>query len=444
MKKIKRILFALAAILLVLLAIPFFLPVADFEEKIELMAAQALGVPVNIGSIQFALLPSPRVHLTQLEIGENSAITATEVTAVHRFASLFSGTKELALLKLKEPKVKKSGVDFLLAFAEKGKKNTDEAPPVLLRRLVLEHANVEWPAVKIPAFDADVELGVNNALQNVEFNSLDDTLEISLSPKEDYQEITLKARKWRLPIESPITFDALESNMILKDSTLQINALIGKLLGGTLQANGTLDWRRGWRLSTKFDLKNISLVKTFAALGKKPPLTGQLFANGGLSASAKSAVGLGDRIAVDAPFKIQNGVLQGVDLLKVANFLLKSSAGGETKFDTFTGNAHVRGKQYKLSNLNVQSGLLGATGHVTVAPSKALSGEVKVEVKNSAKMVAIPMNVSGTLDSPMVFPTKSALIGGALGTAVLPGAGTAAGVQVGEKAEKVLKGLFGD
>jgi len=67
-----------------------------------------------------------------------------------------------------------------------------------------------------------------------------------------------------------------------------------------------------------------------------------------------------------------------------------------------------------------------------------------VEVKNSAKMVAIPMNVSGTLDSPKVFPTKAALIGGALGTAVLPGAGTAAGVQVGEKAEKMLKGLFGD
>ncbi len=78
-----------------------------------------------------------------------------------------------------------------------------------------------------------------------------------------------------------------------------------------------------------------------------------------------------------------------------------------------------------------------------MAPSKALSGEVKVEVKNSASMVAIPMNVSGTLDSPTVFPTKSALIGGALGTAVLPGAGTAAGVQVMDKAEKALGSLFG-
>ena len=51
----------------------------------------------------------------------------------------------------------------------------------------------------------------------------------------------------------------------------------------------------------------------------------------------------------------------------------------------------------------------------------------------------VPLNLSGTLDSPMALPTGAALTGAALGTAILPGVGTAAGARVGNWAE----GLFG-
>ncbi len=52
----------------------------------------------------------------------------------------------------------------------------------------------------------------------------------------------------------------------------------------------------------------------------------------------------------------------------------------------------------------------------------------------------MPLNVSGTLDSPMALPTGASVTGAALGTAVLgPGIGTSVGAKVGNWAE----GLFG-
>lgn len=439
----KRKLLWLAAVFLALLIVPFFIPTATYLEKTQQLASDVMGVPVKIGSMHLALLPTPRANLGDIVIGKHEEIRLHQLAVVPAISTLFSDTKTISAVHLDKPEISKAGIDLLTTLAKPDKSGQQENS-VAIRRVTIKEAKITWPKVVIPVFDADVELGDHNALQSVDLTSHDNTLELHLVPVEERQEITLKARRWRLPMETPIMFDALKSDMVLAGSTLQIKALDGRLLGGTLQASGTLDWQRGWRLKGKFDLKGISLGKTFTALGKKPPLTGQLFANGSLQSAAKTAGGLGDRLALDTPFKIQDGVLHGVDLLKVASLLLKGNTGGETQFDTFTGNLQMRGKQYHLSDLDVQSGLLGATGHVTVAPNKSLNGEVKVELKQSAKMVAIPLDVSGTLDSPMVFPTKSALIGGALGTAVLPGAGTAAGVQAAEKAEKVLKGLFGD
>ncbi|HAJ72182.1 MAG TPA: AsmA family protein, partial [Methylophilaceae bacterium] len=55
--------------------------------------------------------------------------------------------------------------------------------------------------------------------------------------------------------------------------------------------------------------------------------------------------------------------------------------GGETQFDTFSGQLAVTGQQYQLSNMDVSSGLLSANGYVTISPQKKLTGTVEVELK---------------------------------------------------------------
>jgi hypothetical protein len=55
----------------------------------------------------------------------------------------------------------------------------------------------------------------------------------------------------------------------------------------------------------------------------------------------------------------------------------------------------------------------------------------------------VPLVVGGTLDSPSVTLSRSALAGAAIGTLIAPGVGTAAGAGAGDKLGTALKGLFG-
>jgi hypothetical protein len=89
--------------------------------------------------------------------------------------------------------------------------------------------------------------------------------------------------------------------------------------------------------------------------------------------------------------------------------------------------------------------VLTARGDVTVSPARALGGRVTVELARGVTggLVAVPVEVSGTLESPAVSVSRGALLGAAIGTAVMPGVGTGAGAKLGDKIDKGLKGLFG-
>jgi hypothetical protein len=94
---------------------------------------------------------------------------------------------------------------------------------------------------------------------------------------------------------------------------------------------------------------------------------------------------------------------------------------------------------YRLTDLKIASSGVAARGNVTIAASKALSGQLNTNVSAIGKAVSIPLVVGGTLDSPLLYPNPTALAGAAAGTVLLPGVGTAAGAKLGE----FVDGLFG-
>jgi hypothetical protein len=95
---------------------------------------------------------------------------------------------------------------------------------------------------------------------------------------------------------------------------------------------------------------------------------------------------------------------------------------------------------YHFSDLEISSGLLKATGDVTISKTKELSGDVSAAVRGTASLIATPLSLSGTVDDPVVRPSKAALAGAAVGTAILPGVGTAIGAKAGEFTKKLFGG----
>ena len=214
--------------------------------------------------------------------------------------------------------------------------------------------------------------------------------------------------------------------------------IAGALYGGTLSGKVEVSWQKIWKLAGEAKISGLDITPATQALKVKSALSGRLDASGPFSAQAPKPAGLADAFNADIGFKVNQGVLQGFDLASAAKNLFKGGGGGNTQFDELTGRLKVTGHAYKLSSVRVTSGVLKAEGKVDISAAKQLSGRIDTELKGTAGVVSVPLAVSGTLDHPILLPTKGSMLGAAVGTVLLPGVGTSVGSSIGDKIGKMF------
>jgi uncharacterized protein involved in outer membrane biogenesis len=352
--------------------------------------------------------------------------------------------KTISVIKVDHPVVKRSALELVDKLTHKPVDEQSTPAPVVIRQIVLNTVKLDWPEMTLPEFDAALHLTEANQLDTAEIQTTDGNLKATLQPGDGMQLISVKAAQWQVPVGPPFLLDRLDMQMTLRDTGLDITKLEADLYDGRLTGTGALTWQKAWQLNGKLNVDHLALRDPVALLSKSTRLSGKLFGDGTYSATAKTPAALADKLQATFRFRVDDGVLYGLDLAKAATLLLKSGQqGGETRFDEMSGLVKVSGKQYHLQNLNVVSGLLTAAGQVKIMPSKQLDGVVEVDLKKGVSLATVPLQVSGTVSKPQVFPTKAALAGAVAGTAVLgPGVGTTLGVKAGSALDKV-KGLFG-
>lgn len=450
MKISKKLLIGLAVVVGLLFILPFLIPMQTYLQKAEVIASEKLGAPVVIGSAHLFLLPSPRVVLSNIAVGNHQELNVEKLVVIPTISSLFSTYKTLDL-KISKPVINKAALDIVAALSAK-KPDNNEPTSVRVRHVKIDEMELVWPGAKYPIMNGEATLTDTYKLESATLETVDGNLEADVTPKpnSDEQLIIVKANKWTLPVGLPLLIDKAQMEMHLKGSKLEIPKIDVALYGGTLTGDAVLTWPENkgvtsWHMNGKLAIANLATKQPSSLVSKSVYLSGHLFGNGNFSAKAKQAGQLADNLRADFKFKINDGVLHGLDLVKVASLIIRQSqSGGETEFDEFSGLLNVSGKQYHIQNLKISSGLLAAAGQVKVKPSKALDGIVAVDVKNSMGLTEIPLVVSGTLSQPVVYPSKAAIAGAVAGTAVLgPGVGTSLGIKAAGALDKV-KGLFGD
>lgn len=440
MKKSQKIVFAAALVIGLLFILPFLIPMQTYLHKAEQIASEKLGQPVTIGAAHVMLLPSPRVSASDIVVGSHDELKVANLVVIPTIGTLFSDVKILDL-NISKPVVKKAALDFVAALKTSG----DAASSVNIRHIKIDDLQLLWPKVKLPMLKAEATLTSENKLESATVKTADGKLSADVTPQNsDEQLIMVNANKWTLPAGLPLLIDKAKLEMHLKGSKLIIPSIDIALYGGKLKGDAVLSWQKNWRVTGNFGIDNLSTQEPSRLVSKSVYLSGSLLGKGNFSSAAKDAGVLADNLQTNMQFKVNHGVLHGLDLVRVASLLLKQNqSGGETQFDVLSGVLNASGKQYQLRDLKISSGLLAATGQVKVKPNKTLDGVVEVEVKSGMGMAAIPLNVSGTVDRPVLLPTKAALAGAVAGTAILgPGVGTSLGVKAAGAVDK-LKGLFG-
>jgi len=441
MKKNKKILIGIFILISVLIILPFFIPIKTYLNEAEKLASAELGVPVTISSGRLLLLPSPRVVISGVNVGEGDVLALEQLAVIPSLTTIFSATKVVDI-HITKPTVKKEALDIMLALAGKKTDANNEPKMVNVRHVRVDALQLDWPTLKLPALNAEISFLNNQQLSVATLESMDGTLTAKVTPEQGEHLISIHAEKWTLPVGLPLLIDNATLEARLKADRLEVSRIEMELYGGKVNANLNMSWQKGWRSNGKVKVEGLAVKEPSRLISKAVYLSGQLSGNGFFSSAAKNADRLIDNINAEFTFKVHDGVVHGVDLIKVASLLTKQTTGGETAFDDFSGLANAKGKQYHLKDLKLSSGLLSGNGQVKIAPDKELDGSGEVEIKHGVSLVAVPLDISGTLDNPVILPSKAAIAGAVAGTAILgPGLGTSVGVKAAGALDK-LKGLF--
>jgi uncharacterized protein involved in outer membrane biogenesis len=438
MKWLKRVLIVLVALAGVAALVPFFVSAEDYLPAIEKELSTRLERPVSIDSLRASLFPLPHAVLDGITIGNSDDIKVRKVTLKPDLWSLFGSSKVIRSIDFEEPVLSYEALSGLLALTGENR----GAGAVRIEAVRLRGAVVKLERGTFGPFDADVQVSSASQQGEVTLRTQDDVLKARVIPvggEPGLYALELSAKGWTPPMGPAIRFDELNLKGSVTLAGAELADINAKLYGGTLAGQIAVGWEKGVSVKGELTLKQVGLKELLALASPNPRLSGRLDARPRFSASAAEASQLDEALRVETPFTVHAGVLHGFDLTDPATLVLKQGGGGQTRFDALAGQLVMERRHYRFSQLKIAAGALSARGHVTVAPSKALSGQLTTSLKAGGAAAAVPVVVAGTLDSPMLLPNTTALLGAAAGSAVLgPGLGTAAGAKLGEFAEGLL------
>ncbi|HET9664540.1 MAG TPA: AsmA-like C-terminal region-containing protein [Burkholderiales bacterium] len=439
MKWLKRGAIAFGMVLALLALLPFFFALDDYIPHIEREASAKLKEPVSIQSIRASVLPVPHLTVKGIAVGRTRDVKIGRITMTPDLWSLLGTVKTIRMIEVDELVLNQAALERIPLWA----KPDGSKGPALIRigSIRLEGAVVVLGKTNFGPFDAHIRMSAAGEPQDVVISTRDGALKATIKPDGKNYLIDAAAKSWKLPLGPPIRFDELTIKGTATLDNATFNELNARLYGGRVSGNAALRFQKGLQLTGRFDVRQVELRDLVPLLSPGSRATGKLDAKPVLSAKSANASQFASALRVATPFSVHNGVLYGVDIQKAAtNLLLKGPTGGETRFDELSGHLLLERGAFRFTQLKVVSGALGASGNVTISQSKELSGRISAQVKAGGVAAAsVPLNVSGTVQSPLLLPTAGAVAGAAVGTAILgPGVGTSVGAKVGEWTENLF------
>ena len=444
MKWLKRIGLVLGVLILLLAVVPFFISLDDYIPRIEEEISARLKEPVKIGGLRAAALPLPHVTVDGITVGKTEDIKVGKVTITPDFWSLLEPTKVIKSIEIEQFILTQKAIDKIPAWTKTDPKPKQEPAAMRVESITINDALVKLDKASFGPFDAQLNMNSSGDLEDASLATQDGKLKAYVKPDKSNYLIDASAKAWKLPVGPAIQFDELNIKGVATLKGANLNYVRAKLYGGTVAGKANVAWQKGMQLKGNFDVNQVELKPLVPLLSPGTNVSGKLNAKPVFSANAANAGQLMNALHLETPFNVQNGVLYGVDVSKAATSLISRDGGkgGETRFDTLSGHLVMDRGTYRFTQLNVASGSLAANGNVTISPEKELSGRVNAQVKaGQVTAASVPLNVSGTVQSPILLPTAGYLAGAAVGTAILgPGLGTSIGTTIGSGISRLFGG----
>lgn len=441
MKWFKKILIFIGLLFAIALILPFFITLNDYIPQIESAASKKLNEPVTINNIAFSLLPTPHITIEGISLKKTKDLHLGKIVVTPDFISSRKSSIIIKRIEIDALVLPQLAFDKIPEWSQSDAPTPEnKLPQIRLDSIILTNAQVTSGKMIFGPFDAHVNFNSANKLEEASITTLDGKLKILAKPDQSNYLIDINAQKWTLPIGPAIVFDELNIKGIATLDDANFNEMSAKLYGGTAKGKMSVVWQKGLKLNGNLDIHQVEMQKIASMLSSSTHVSGQLNAKPVFSASATSAGQLTSALHLETLFNIQHGVLYGVDVQKAATSMIKKkTTGGETHFEQLSGHLVMAHGGYNFTQLKISADTLAVDGSVNISAKKELSGRINAQVKMLGASTKVPLNVTGTIDSPMLYPTSGTITGAVIGTAIMgPGVGTSVGAKVGGWAENLF------
>jgi uncharacterized protein involved in outer membrane biogenesis len=401
---------------------------------------------VKIGNLRASGLPLPHLTVSGVTVGKTEDIKVGKVTVTPDLFSLLGSTKIIKSIEIDQLVLTQKAIDKIPGWTKPeggkpGKAAPSQPPAVRVESIKLDDATLKLQQATFGPFDARLELSGEGNLTSASITMRDGKLKATIKPDGANFLVDASAKGWKPPAGPAIHFDEFAIKGVATLNDANFSDVRAKLYGGTVSGKAAVSWAKGIQLKGNADVNQVEIKPMLLALGKPATLSGKLTAKPVFSANASKPDQIANALHLETSFDVHNGILHGIDVKKAATSLISKEGGkgGETRFDKLSGHLAMDRGTRRLTQLNIVSGSLAGDGNVTISSGDELSGRVNVNIKAAVASASVPLNVTGTMESPLLYPTGGTMAGAALGTAVAGPLGTGVGAKVGQWTE----GLFG-
>ncbi|MGB9092629.1 MAG: hypothetical protein WCB93_00785 [Gallionella sp.] len=382
--------FLLVLLVGALFVAPYFLPMRDYMPKVQQLLSDELHQPVHLGYLSGRFLPTPRLDLGEIYIGDAKQFQAATAQINFDIFGVFGDSKPIDSVDFQKVTVRGIALRDSGAWLQK-LAGSSQFP---VSRMTISEGTLDADVFQLTGVAGELDFSPAGKFTHAGFSANAGKYSVDIYPLAGGKfRTSITVHAGALPLLPSWNFDELEANGEISGDDLLISKFDARILDGTLQGNAHLNWHSGWHADGAITAKKI-VMKDFSKL-----LDGNIDGSARFRMSSPNLGGLTDSALLDGSFVSSDGLIAGMDIVETARTRSRTNLpGGRTRYDHLQGDFSYSKDAYHFTQVKIDGGVMNALASFDIS-NQQLTGKMKVNLAMHG-LTSTDLHLGGAFDNP--------------------------------------------
>ena len=382
--------FLLVLLVGALFVAPYVLPTRDYMPKVQQLLSDELHQPVHLGYLSGRFLPTPRLDLGEIYIGDAKQFQAATAQINFDIFGVFGDSKPIDSVDFQKVTVRGIALRDSGAWLQK-LAGSSQFP---VSKMTISESTLDADVFQLTGVEGQLDFGPAGKFTHAGFSANAGKYSVTIDPLAGGKFRTnIMVHAGALPLLPSWNFDELDANGEISGDELLISKFDARMLDGTLQGNAHLTWHSGWHADGTITAKKI-VMKDFSKL-----LDGNVDGSARFRMSSPDLGGLTDSAILDGSFVSADGLIGGLDIVETARTRSRTNLpGGRTHYDHLRGEFSYSKGGYHFTQVKIDGGVMNVLASFDIS-NQLLTGKMKVDLAMHG-LASTELHLGGAIDDP--------------------------------------------